>query len=201
MYVFRDLMCLFQTSGTALHFAALKGHLPVVELLFERAPQLIEMQEEVSVSLCVLIYSPLTVLVSQDGFTALHVAAFEGHLPVVELLFERAPQLIEMQEEVSVSLCVLICSPLTVLVSQNGFTALHLAAQEGSLAVVEFLFEHAPHMLEMRTNVSATWCISRLSSLSDSVCVSAWLHSPPLGSHPRSPPGGGVVVQARTSID
>jgi hypothetical protein len=47
MYGFRDLMCLFQWGSTALHMAAFK-HLHVVEFLFEHAPQLIEMQNEVS---------------------------------------------------------------------------------------------------------------------------------------------------------
>jgi hypothetical protein len=52
----------------------------------------------------------LTVFVSQEGATALHEAAFGGHLPVVEFLFERAPQLIEMQDNVSAAWCVLSCS-------------------------------------------------------------------------------------------
>ena len=43
----------------------------------------------------------LTVFVSQGGFTALHAATQEGHLPVVEFLFEHAPQLVKMRDNVS----------------------------------------------------------------------------------------------------
>ena len=52
----------------------------------------------------------LTVVESQDGGTALHYAAGKGHLPTVKLLFEHAPQLIEMRDEVSAAWCVLSCS-------------------------------------------------------------------------------------------
>ena len=45
----------------------------------------------------------LTVFVSQNGRTALHKAALHGHLLVVEFLFERAPQLIEARDDVSVA--------------------------------------------------------------------------------------------------
>jgi len=45
----------------------------------------------------------LTVFVSQNGRTALHKAALNGHLLVVEFLFERAPQLIEARDDVSVA--------------------------------------------------------------------------------------------------
>jgi hypothetical protein len=50
-------------------------------------------------------------------------------------------------------------------------TALHSAAHEGHLSVVEFLFKQAPQLIEMRTNVSAAWCVS--SVFSDSISVSA----------------------------
>jgi hypothetical protein len=82
---------------------------------------------------------------------------------------------------------------------QWGTTALHFAAQEGHLPLVEFLLERAPQLIEMRTIVSAAWCV--LSALSDSVCVSGWWHSPPLDRLRGSPPRGRVPVQARTSID
>ena len=52
----------------------------------------------------------LTVFVSQRGLSALHLAAFWDHLPVVEFLFEHAPQLIEMRTIVSIVLCVLTYS-------------------------------------------------------------------------------------------
>jgi hypothetical protein len=48
MYPFRDLMSLLFQGSTALHLAAMKGHLHVVEFLLERAPQLVEMRDEVS---------------------------------------------------------------------------------------------------------------------------------------------------------
>jgi hypothetical protein len=51
---------------------------------------------------CFVLLS-LTVFVSQDGFTALHSAALDGHLPVVEFVLQRAPQLIEMRMNVSLA--------------------------------------------------------------------------------------------------
>jgi ankyrin repeat protein len=100
MYLIRDVICLLQTNGTALHWAASMGHLPLVKFLFERAPQLVEMRTNVSVAWCVLSCS-LTLFLYQDGCTALHKAALNGHLLVVEFLFKRAPQLIEMRTNVS----------------------------------------------------------------------------------------------------
>jgi ankyrin repeat protein len=101
----------------------------------------------------------LTVFLSQDGRTALHVAAGKGHLPVVDFLFECAPQLIEMRTNVSVDVVCFELLSLTVFVSQKGITALHFAAQEGHLPLVELLFERAPQLIEMLTNVSAAWCV------------------------------------------
>jgi hypothetical protein len=54
-----------------------------------------------------LLALSLTVFVFQHRSTSLHLAAQEGHLPVVEFLLEHAPQLIEMQDEVSPVWCVL----------------------------------------------------------------------------------------------
>ena len=57
--------------------------------------------------MCFELFS-LTVFVSQNGTIPLHKAAQEGHLPVVEFLIERAPQMIEAKtNEVSAARCVL----------------------------------------------------------------------------------------------
>jgi ankyrin repeat protein len=152
-----------QDGGTALHLAAQGGHLPLVELLFDHAPQLIEARTNVSAAWCVFDLLSLTVLVSQQGATALHSAAYKGHLPLIEFLFERAPQLIEMRDEVSAAWWNVIRCSLTVFLSQDGRTALHKAAFGGCLPVVEFLFEHASQLIEMRTNVSAARCVSGYS--------------------------------------
>jgi ankyrin repeat protein len=94
------------------------------------------------------------VFVSQDGRTALHLAAFKGHLPLVEFLFKHAPQLIEMRTNVSAVWCVFRVFYLTVFVSQGGGTALHAATLEGHLDMVELLLGLAPQLIEMQTNVS-----------------------------------------------
>jgi hypothetical protein len=75
---------------------------------------------------------------------------------------------------------------LIVFVSQYGNTALHFAAIEGHLPVVEFLFERAPQLIEMQTNVSAAWCVSK-SSLPDIACDSVGGTTTPLRCCRQSP--------------
>ena len=53
------------------------------------------------------------------------------------------------------------CLSLTVFVSQNGYTALHMAALKGHLPMMELLLERAPQLFEVQSNVSTAWFVAR----------------------------------------
>ena len=112
-------------------------------------------------------------LYTQNGWTPLMTASFEGHIDIVRILIEAKAQ-INTQEEVCCSyhqkLITLyttynIISPYTVLLyiavlgeltvclcPQDGWTALHLAAQEGKVDVVRLLTE-AQAQVNIQTEV------------------------------------------------
>ena len=67
----QDLLFVSNTGGTALHQAALAGHVEVAQLLIGAGGQ------------------RLLFLTDEDGFSPLHYAACQGHVDVFRLLVER----------------------------------------------------------------------------------------------------------------
>lgn len=98
---------------------------------------------------------------SHDGFTALHLAAFFGHLAVVEYLLTQKPDVNAVAQnpmqvtalhsavansQQAVALAVvsaLVAAGASVNAKQTqGFTALHGAAQSGYVDLIRFLLDH-----------------------------------------------------------
>ncbi|BCS20159.1 ankyrin repeat domain-containing protein [Aspergillus puulaauensis] len=118
----------------ALHVAASRGHLPIVQLLTERG-------------------MPVDQL-SSENETALHVAAEKGHFAVARFVLERGAQPHRTNQHGQTALHVaaahghcdivrLLCGYLADLnvVDRNGHTALHRAVEAGHVDVVRVMLE------------------------------------------------------------
>ena len=71
--------------------------------------------------------------VNNNGWTALHSAAYNGHEKVTELLIAKSPKLLDA-------------------VDNDGFTALHFASRNGHEKVTEFLIAKHPKLLDAVNN-------------------------------------------------
>lgn len=118
----------------ALHVAASRGHLPIVQLLTERG-------------------MPVDQL-SSENETALHVASEKGHFAVARFVLERGAQPHRTNQQGQTALHVaaahghcdivrLLCGYLADLnvVDRNGHTALHRAVEAGHVDVVRVMLE------------------------------------------------------------
>lgn len=101
------------------HQAAQNGYDRIVKLILTESRKYVD-EEDCWVLKRVWLHADY---MSDEGFTALHLAAARGHLAVLEVLFER---------KVDVN-----CRSQNAL--QYGSSALHLAASNGQLEVVKFL--------------------------------------------------------------
>ncbi|KAL3248074.1 hypothetical protein ABHI18_012178, partial [Aspergillus niger] len=136
----------------ALHIAAGKGHLPVVELLLQLPGINVNAQDKHgSTALHKAVYNgrlPIVELLLQHretdvnkkdnyGCTALHEAIDEGRLRVVELLLRRGRVDINAQDN-------------------DGMSALHIAAYKGHLPIVKLLLRHRELDVNMKDNHGQT---------------------------------------------
>lgn len=101
---------------------------------------------------CLLALVKQCVLAPQKGNTALHIASLAGQGDVVKILVKRGAD-INSQSQVSQVFSDFSCfyllrsvlnkrSLLCVIMLQNGFTPLYMAAQENHLDVVRYLLEN-----------------------------------------------------------
>ena len=94
----------------------------------------------------------------QEGRTALHNARTRGNVSLVRLLVERAPQLLEMRNNVrglSHSLSLSLCLSTDSWQAGELPTVSHMAAEGGDVDILEMVCEHAPATLEAKDDVSA----------------------------------------------
>ena len=76
----------------------------------------------------------------QKGWTALHHAAYNGHLEIVTLLINSGCD-INITDIVSHKKCIISDSRMCYIL-QRGWTALHKAAEKGHLAIVTLLISN-----------------------------------------------------------
>ena len=91
----------------------------------------------------------------QDGWTPLITASFRGHVDIVRMLIQAKAE-VNPQERVCLPppdntldnhhTHFFYISTLTVFLSQDGWTALHMAAQEGKSDVARLLTEAKAHV-------------------------------------------------------
>ena len=123
------------SSGrTALHYAAMKGHLDIVERL--------------------LRFLDCMTIVSDRGYTPLHEAAEIGSCSVVRAMIELIQHLLDGDGEGS---CEFSRDPTSVIYQRThlGDTPMHLAASIGSADTVMILLKY-PKTLIMRTKSNST---------------------------------------------
>jgi ankyrin repeat protein len=102
---------------TALHSAAFKGHLPLVNLLLENGADM-----EIENNL---------------GEIPLDYAVYSGSEPIVQLLLQQSPRTIKAR-------------------AKNGETLLHCAVREGHLSIMKLLLMTEPTLLEAADNTDET---------------------------------------------
>ncbi|GMN25575.1 hypothetical protein TIFTF001_000970 [Ficus carica] len=100
---------------TPLHFAAYLGHLQAAKLILQQK------------------YSSVVYLRDKEGMSALHIAAKEGHVRVMNEIIRQRPQASD-------------------LVDERGWTALHVAVVYGKLEVIKYILK-TPN-LEFMLNVA-----------------------------------------------
>uniref|UniRef100_A0A4W5MHZ4 Ankyrin 2 n=1 Tax=Hucho hucho TaxID=62062 RepID=A0A4W5MHZ4_9TELE len=76
---------------------------------------------------------------NQNGLNALHLAAKEGHVELVQELLERGSA---VDSATKVADVIIPVSNVVLLCLQNGFTPLYMAAQENHMDVVRYLLEN-----------------------------------------------------------
>ena len=132
-----------QGGRTSLHIAAQGGHDAFIEWLLDRCPQLIERVDNVSTAQCLYVWRSdsliVSMLLTQNGFTALHLAALKGHTSTARLLVARCPQLVDRVDNVSVCLFVRTILCLTRMCSQNEGTAVDWARDMNHYDTAAFL--------------------------------------------------------------
>ena len=98
---------------------------------------------------------------TQDGWTALHLACQECKFDVVRLLLTDTQTLVNIQNKVRMNRATVYTAVLgeVTVSTQDGWTALHIAVQEGRVEVVRILLTEAqtlvtiPNKVLVNTNI------------------------------------------------
>jgi cytohesin len=139
-------------EDTALHYAAITGHLPLVNLLLENGADMETENKFGEIPLHDAVYSgsePIVQLLLQqsphtikarakDGETLLHRAVREGHVSIMKLLLMTEPTLLEAADH-------------------TGETALFLAVSMGRKESIEFLLQHGCQLTLRNIDGGAPW--------------------------------------------
>jgi ankyrin repeat protein len=131
-----------------MHYAASSGFIGAVQVLLDR---------NASVE-----------VVNLDNWTPLHCAANEGSVDVVELLVEHnvdKSALTKVRGATQLSGAYTLILRFIVSPLQNNWNAMHFAAREGHVDIVEYLISHKMDM-EAKTDVKdCKYCTLQLFNL------------------------------------
>ena len=172
-----DAKVLTDDNETFLHIAAYNGRLGMVKYFAQEFPELLDMVDASGASalhaaargggvetMTYLLDVGLdhTVL-SENGSTLLHLAAYDGNLDMVKFLCERFPDMACITDgsghsaahyaagsgNVDVFKCLIVKGVDPLAQTENGSTCLLKAAYTGVLDMVRYLVETYPDLLEM----------------------------------------------------
>ena len=164
-----------QDQSTLLHEAAYSGQLQMVQFLCSVYPEMVNARTKNSFTAChyavqeghetVVTYflgemCDANILTS-DGETLLHVAAYNGQLGLVKYLCKEFPGLLEMVDisggtvlhaaarggDIDTMSYLLEQDLDPFVITENGSTLLHLAAYDGRLEIIKFLCGKFPNMI------------------------------------------------------
>ncbi|KAJ5882525.1 ankyrin [Penicillium soppii] len=163
---------------TSFHLAASEGHLKILQRLLKRDLEILELRtSEDDTALTLATYEGHTAIVEylisrgadiyakdSDGRTAWHLSAVKGHSEIMMLLFQRDKNLLETEDSNQTTALLLAgqfgrTSVANYLLSiganidarnSETDTAIHLAAESGSLDIVELILQARPDLLESR---------------------------------------------------
>ena len=160
-------------GDTPLHFAALHGHRPIVQLLLAYGASVTTTdqycvtpldcavwQGHLPVVQLLLIHGASVTTNKRFNNTPLHCAVWRGHLPIVQLLLTYGASVTTTHEDDNTPLHIAACNgylPIAQLLlthgasvttpNRQGNTPLHCAASYGCLPIVQLLLAHgAPVM-------------------------------------------------------
>jgi hypothetical protein len=137
-----DIEAMDERGWTTLHFAAANGHLPVVQLLVNKANLAAKNENgEMAIHLAaknghvevlkVLMDKVDVAALDNDKFGAIHWASRNGHFETVEELIKKEPSL------------------LVQAGGKHGDKAIHVASHRGHLHIVKWLVERKPDLISM----------------------------------------------------
>ena len=109
-----------------MYFAAMNGHVPILEVLCKHAPATLEAKSIVRLSVFVGISSLTQVVGRQSGWTPLHNVAYDSQHSAVKCITDRVPyQVLERENDGTCrGEC---CAPLTGVGEQAGHPTTWLA--------------------------------------------------------------------------
>ena len=172
-----DANVLTGDNETFLHIAAYNGRLGMVKYFAREFPELLDMVDSsgasvlhanarggnVETMLYLLELGLDPTLLSENGSTLLHLAAYDGRLEMVQLLCERFPNMIDITDvsghsaghyaagsgSIDVFKCLVAKGVDPLAQTENGSTCLLKAAYTGVLDMVKYLVETYSDLLEI----------------------------------------------------
>jgi ankyrin repeat protein len=152
----------FSCLETALHLAAQNGHLGVIPVLLSAGAEVDSKDMSApTTEKTVLKFKCYSLMFFSDGCTALHWAAMNGHLGVIQVLLSAGAEVDSKDKSApTTEKTVLKFKYHSLMFFSIGHSALHYAALNGHLDSCRLL-------VEARADLSLrNWCCSRLRARS-----------------------------------
>jgi ankyrin repeat protein len=152
----------FSFGCTALHRAAEKGHLRVIQVLLSAGAEVDSKAKSApTTEKTVVKFKYYSLMFFRDGMTALHRAASNGHLGVIQVLLSAGAEVDSKNKSApTTEKTVVKFKYYSLMFFSYGYTALHYAAYDGNLDSCRLLVE-ARADLSLRDR-----CCSRLRARS-----------------------------------
>ena len=136
-----------KNGATPLYIAAQQGHEQIVQILLEKGNSNVDLETKVILLIVSFFFSLSHFSIffnAKGGFTPLHIAAFQGHEQIVQILLEQREPNVDLETKVIlliVSFFFTFSFFYFFFNVKDGFTPLYIAAQNGHEQIVQFLLE------------------------------------------------------------